>query len=110
MRVVYKSSARAAETVRYPIDADRFLEGVERRTEIRLTGSAELGIREIVAAVNQAYGAGRPGLSGYPIDQTAEAERIRQQEGPDVDLDILAWEIRWINGAYRQGRRDAGGI
>ena len=110
MGVVYKSGTRTAETVRYPIDADRFLEEAERMTRIRLTGSAEMGVREIVAAVNQAYGAGRHGLPGYPIDQRAEVERMRQQEGPDVALDILAWEIRWINGAYRQGRRDAGYI
>lgn len=110
MGVVYKSSARAAETVRCPIDADRFLEEAERRAEIHLTGSAEMGVREIVAAVNQAYGAGRHGLPGYPIDQRAEVERMRQQEGPDVALDILAREIRWINEAYRQGRRDAGYI
>lgn len=108
MGAAYKSSARAAEAARCPIDVDRFLEEAERTAGIRLTGSAEMGVREIVAAINQAYGAGRHGLPGYPIDQRAEVERMRQEEGTGVALDVLMWEIRWINGAYRQGRRDAG--
>lgn len=108
MEATYKSSARAAEAARCPIDADHFLEEMEGMTGVRLTGSAEMGVREIIAAVNQAYGAGRHGLPGYPIDQRAEVERMRQEEGPGVALDVLMWEIRWINGAYRQGRRDAG--
>lgn len=91
----------------YPVDADGLVERAKQELGVSLPACAEGSVRAAAAAVNQAYEAGRLGLPGFPVDPEATVERLRQQAGPETGYDILACGIRWINAAYRQGRRAA---